>query len=277
MTFYNVFFLYNFFGDKMKVYIDLIFLLNYYLDFLLLLTTSITLKRHVSLKRISLGAFLGSFTLIFLFIPFSKFMLFLFKIIIALIMVIATFKYIDIKYTSSNLLYFFMISIILGGFLYYLNIEFSYTQVGLLFVKHHLNINAIFLILISPIILLIYLKQQKKIKSTYQLSYQVKIVLQNQEYLLNAFLDTGNQLIDPITNKPIILLEKGILPEDNLPFYYIPFHSLNNQNLLKCIKPQYIEIENKKFNSYLVGISDKKFNFEGVTCILNNKLLEELS
>ncbi len=261
----------------MKIYLDLIYFFNYYLDFLLLLTTSIVLKRNVSLKRVFIGAFLGSFSIFLLFFRLSSFTLFIFKIFLALIMVITTFKYENLKYTSSNFIYFYMISIILGGFLYYLNIEFNYTSIGMLFVKHKLNVNAIFLLLISPIILFIYIKQNKKMKSNYNLSYNVKIVLKNrQEYQLTGYLDTGNSLFDPITNKPIILLEKGILDEKNNNFYYIPFQSLNNHNLLKCLRPQYIEIESKRFNNYLIGISDKKFNFEGIKCILNNKLMEEL-
>ena len=261
----------------MKVYVDLIYLLNYYLDFLLLLTTSIVLKRNVTLKRIFFGAFIGSLSIFYLFFNISSIFLFLFKILIAFLMVIVTFHYGNLKYTFNNFIYFYMISIILGGFLYYLNIEFSYTNIGLLFIKHHLNINAVFLILVSPIIFIVYIKQMKMMKSKYNLSYSVKIVLKNnQEYVLSGFLDTGNSLFDPVTNKPIILLEKDILDEENNLFYYVPFHSLNNKNLLKCIRPKYIEIDNKKFNNYLIGISDKKFEFEGVKCILNNKLMEEL-
>ena len=261
----------------MKVYVDLVYFFNYYLDFLLLLTTSIVLKRDISLKRICLGAFLGSLSIFFLFFKLSSISLILFKIFIAVIMIIVTFRFENMKYTISNFLYFYMISIILGGFLYYLNIEFSYTSIGLLFKKHKLNISAIFLLLISPVILLLYIKQEKKMKSNYNLTYNVKIVLKSQqEYILNGFLDTGNSLFDPITSKPIILIEKGIVDEKNNKFYYVPFHSLNNQNLLKCLRPKYIEIENKKFNNYLIGISDKKFNFEGIKCILNNRLMEEL-
>lgn len=273
MSFFYIIFLVN----KMKVYIDLVFLLNLYLDFLLLLTASIVLKRNVSLKRIFLGSCVGSFTIFFLFFKVISLFLFFFKMIIAILMVIVAFKYENLRYTFNNLIYFYMISIILGGFLYYLNIEFSYTPVGLFFVRHKLNVNAIFLIIISPIILYLYVHQTKKMKSSYSLSYKVKIVLKNeQEYELNGFLDTGNKLVDPITNKPIILLEEGIINEQVNNFYYIPFHSLNNNNLLKCLRPKYIEIENKKFNNYLVGISDKKFALDGVKCILNNKLLEEL-
>lgn len=261
----------------MKVYVDLVFVLNLYLDFLLLLTTSIVLKRNSKLKRIIAGAFLGSLSVLFLFWNIGSFSLFLFKIGIATLMVIIAFGYKDLKYFLNNLGYFYMISVILGGFLYYLNLEFSYTHMGIVFINKGISINACVLIIISPVILYIYYRQAKKMKSTYNLTYQVSITLNNQKKLIvNGFLDTGNKLVDPITGKPIILIEKGIIKEENTKFYYVPFHSLNNHNLLKCFKPKSIEMNGKIYKNYLIGISDKKFSMEGVECILNNKLMEEL-
>ena len=57
---------------------------------------------------------------------------------------------------------------------------------------------------------------------------------------------------------------------------YVPFNSLNNHNLLPCIKPKEVKINEKKYFNYLVGITDKKFNMNGVECILHSKLLEEI-
>ena len=108
-------------------------------------------------------------------------------------------------------------------------------------------------------------------------TYQVIIALKNgKKYTLHGFLDTGNKLVDPITNKPIILIERDVIKETQLKYYYVPFNSLNNHNLLKCLKPEYVEINKKKYKNYLLGISDKKFSLEGVECVLNNKLMEEL-
>lgn len=261
----------------MKVYVDFVFLLNFYLDFLLLMVTSIVLKRNASIKNIILGTLIGSFSLIFLFFRISSFLLFFFKVVIAILMILVTFGYRDLKNLINNLGYFYMISVILGGFLYYLNVEFSYKQVGLIFINNGLSVNAIFLIIISPIILYIYIRQAKQFKSLLSLTYKVEITLRNKRVItLNGFLDTGNKLIDPITNKPIILIEKGIIDEDSERIYYIPFNSLNNHNLLKCIKPLYVVIDEKKYNNYLLGISDKKFHLDGVQCLLNNKLMEEM-
>ena len=167
----------------MKVYVDLIILLNFYLDFLLLMTTSITLKRNVTIKRVILGTLVGSISIIFLFWSINNIMLFIFKIIIAISMNIITFKYKDLKYTLNNLGYFYMISIILGGFLYYLNLEFSYTHIGMIFINKGISVNAIFLIIISPLILYIYYRQAKKFKTNFNLIYEINICLKNKKTL----------------------------------------------------------------------------------------------
>lgn len=246
----------------MKIYLDLIFIFNFYLDFLILLVTNIVLKRNIPLKRILLGTIIGSFSLIFLFFNINNNLLFILKIILAIIINYLTFGFKDIKYIINNVTYFYMISIILGGFLYYLKQEFN-------------KIPYIIFIIISPIILYIYIKQNKKNKSLHNLKYQVILYLKSGKYILTGFLDTGNKLVDPISNKPIILVNKGIINEEQENFYYIPFNSLNNHNLIKCLKPLSIKINKKVYKNYLIAISDKKFNFDGVECLLNNSLLEE--
>ena len=189
MTYFYVFFLYNFFGDDMKVYVDMVFLLNFYLDFLLLMTTSIVLKRNASLKRLILGTIIGSLSIFFLFFPINQILLFLLKVLIAVGMVLMAFRYKDLKYTLNNLGYFYMISVILGGFLYYLNVEFSYSHIGLIFFHHKMNGNALFLIIISPIILYIYNKQSKKFKTMYNLLYDVEIVLKKEKILYKLLIN----------------------------------------------------------------------------------------
>ena len=117
------FFLYNKKGEKMTIYIDLVFFLNFFFDFVLLLTVNNTLKRNVKMKRLFLGAFVGSITIFFLFLPISSFWLFSIKIFLGLLMCLATFGIKDRKYLIQNLGYLYMTSTVLGGFLYFLNLE----------------------------------------------------------------------------------------------------------------------------------------------------------
>ena len=100
-------------------------MLNFIYDSLLLLTVSITLKRNISLKRIFLGGLIGSLSTFIIFIPLNKYVLLLLKILVGLLMILITFKYKNLKYTFNNIIYLYMCSVILAGFLYFLKIEFS--------------------------------------------------------------------------------------------------------------------------------------------------------
>ena len=63
----------------MKVYVDLVMIVNFILDFILLLGVSMLLKRNVNLKRVIFGSFIGGLSIIILFIPMNVITLFIFK------------------------------------------------------------------------------------------------------------------------------------------------------------------------------------------------------
>lgn len=263
----------------MKIYLDLVFLINFCYDFLILMTVDITLKRHTTIKRLLLAGLFGSLSLGILFLKIPSFILFILKNIVSVLMVLIAFKYRDIKYTMSNVFYLYMVSITLGGFLYFLDVQFSYKQEGLFFYFDGLSINYILLMIIAPIILYLYVKEHKKIKATYNLNYEVKIVFRNnKELLCHGYLDSGNRLKDPITKKYIILVERESLKKyiHNKDPIYVPYKALNKSGLVKCFSIKYIDINNQIFSNYLVGEAVNTINLEGIDCLLNNKLMEDL-
>lgn len=274
MTKYLSYFFYNKFGDYMKIYLDLLILLNFILDFLLLIGVGIILNRQTNLKKILISSLIGSITIISLFFSISSFGLFLIKLIISIIMVIVTFGYRDITYTLKNLFYLYTVSIILGGFFYFINIEFD-----LLLNTNGIVLNFIILLLFSPIVIYYYIKQIKDIKLNYNNYYNIDLYLKNGKIIeLTAFLDTGNKLIDPYKRRPIILINKDKLNNDyNIDNYLlVPYDTVNNHGLLKCLVPEKIYIHNVGIrNNFLIGISEEKIKIDGVDCILNKMLLEE--
>ena len=141
----------------MKVYLDLVFLLNFCYDLLLLMTIDITLKRHMNIKRLLIASIVGALSLGILFLPFNKVILFILKILVSVLMILIAFKYKNIKYTLINLLYLYMCSVILGGFIYMLDVEFSYKREGMVFYFDGLSINYILLLIVGPCIIALYI------------------------------------------------------------------------------------------------------------------------
>lgn len=262
----------------MKLYIDLIILLNFFLDFILLFSVSLILKRNAKLIRILLGALVGGVSILSLFISVSSLTLFLIKIFISIIMVIVTFSFRSLKFTLNNLLYLYLSSIILGGFLYYLNDELSYKNNGLLFFHSGFSINWIIVVISAPIIIFLYVLQTRKLKQEYARRYEVNIVLLNdKEIRITGFYDTGNSLVDPYKKRPIILINKHLLKGYKPKFILVPCVTVNKESLIKCFKIKRLIInKNVIKKDVLVGISDNNFGIEGVDLLLHEKIIKEL-
>lgn len=262
----------------MKLYLDLIFFLNFAFDFLLLMSVSLILRRNIKISKILLGSLVGAISIFLLFLKINSFELFMYKLVISILMILVTFKFKSITYTLKNMFYLYIVSIVLGGFLYLLNIEFSYKQVGLVFYHNGLSINFIILLIASPIILFIYIKQTLNLKNNYSNYYKVDIYLKDGTIKkVNAFLDTGNKLKDPYKKRPIILVDKKALnfdyEEGNT--LLVPYDGINSHGLLKCIVPDQIYIYGVGVKTnLLIGISNEEIDIDGVDCILHTKLLE---
>ena len=249
----------------MVVYLDLLLILNFIYDYLLLMTVTIVLKRNTSWKRLLVGALIGMISTLIIFIPLNEYILFILKIIIGIIMIIVTYQYKDFKYTINNIIYLYMCSVILGGFLYYLKIEFN-------------NFAYPITLLIAPLILYLYIKEQRKLRQVLNFYKKVIITFKNNKQIeLNGFIDSGNKLKDIITNKYIIIInKKSIKGIYNIRSpMYVPIKTVNKNSLLTCISIKNIMIDNKVYHNYLLGITEEFNSSDGIECLLNYHLLEE--
>ena len=249
----------------MTVYIDGLLFLNFYLDFLLLLTVVVILKRNVKLFRIILGSFLGSLTILVLFFKIGSLELFFIKIYLSFIMCIVCFGYHNLKSFLINVGCFYMVSILLGGFLYFLNITFSYKNNGLVFFNNGISVNALFLILVSPIILYFYIKQMKMFKSKVVCFFKTNIYVGKKILNLNGYLDTGNTLT--YKSKPVILT--NIDNNFRNKKIYIPYIVIGGSGVLECIKVRKVEVIGiGVFENVYLGFS-KDFKLAGADVLLN--------
>ena len=250
------------------VYIDLLVIQDLIYNYMMLICVGTLLTRITNIKKIFLSSVIGTIPLIFLFLKISNSLNLLITFIFSIIMSIISFSYKDILYTMKNIFYMYMSGIFIAGFIYLIN-------TNLLPNIDNYLLNVILLILSSPIITIIYIKSIKKIKNNYSNYYKVDIYLNAQAKInVIAFLDTGNKLIDPYKHRPIILIKKTLINIKNKKILLVPYNTVNNSDLLKCIVPEKIYIDKVGFRkNFLVGLMDE-VNIEGVDCILNQKLLE---
>lgn len=255
----------------MKVYIDILLTINFMLDFILLLGVSVILKRRVSIKRVILGSFIGGLSILILFIPMNNILLFIFKLLISIIMILITFKYNSFRYTFMNLLYLYILSIFLGGMLYFLNNQFCIKRKGLVFINNGFSITLIFILIISPIVIYLYIKQERNLKSIYNNYISVKIVYKDIILDLIGYKDSGNNL-SYLGNK-VILLDKRKIIFDIEKYMLVPLSTVSGNDIVKCFKPDKVLVNNFLVKKVLVGIIDNTY-MDGVDVILNNRIGE---
>lgn len=188
----------------------------------------------------------------------------LLELITIILMITIAFKYKNIRYFLTNMLYTYILSILLGGLIYLFNSK----------VTLNIYLNYLVIIILSIEVMTLYIKENKKIKNTYNNYYKVDIYFKDKEKIsLIGFLDTGNSLYDPYKKRPIILVDKKYQKEDK--FILVPYHTINGEGLLKCIKPEKVYIEKIGYkNNLLVAFSSSPSTINGVEVLLHKDLMK---
>ena len=254
----------------MIIYVDLVIILNFIIDCLLLIGVSLLLKRKAKLKRLILAALFGSISTLLLFYLHSNLLLLLYKFIISVIMVITAFGYVNFHYFKDNLFWLYVIAIILGGTIYLLNDQIALTNQGIVFSASGFKINILMLLLIGPLIIYKYIKFQRTLANNYSNYYDVNIYYKGLLISEPGFLDTGNKLVDPYFQRPIILVNKDLV---NIPVksFFVPYKVMGGKGLLEVFKPEKLVINQELKHRVLVGLSD--VNLNGFKIILNTEAI----
>ena len=104
----------------MKIYLEYIFIINFLLDFMILYGTKRILKKNTSNLKLIISSIIGSFSTFILLINISNLSLFIIKIILSIIMITISFGITNLK---ENILYFYFLSIIIGGLIYLFDLK----------------------------------------------------------------------------------------------------------------------------------------------------------
>lgn len=245
----------------MEMYIDLFFIFNVIIDYIIILSVSILLKRKSSYTRMILSSLLGGISSLLLFTSFNRILIMIISIIL---MVLISFGYKGIRYVISNILYMYILSTLLGGIVYLFNVK----------VINSIPLTYLIIIIIAIEVMILYIKESKKMKNIYNNYYKVDIYFKDKDKIsLIGFVDTGNNLYDPYKKRPIILVSSRYKREDN--FILVPYHTLSGDGLLKCIKPDIIFIEGIGYKgNVLIAFSDSPNLINGVDVILHKDVMK---
>ena len=187
----------------MKVYLDVVFFLNFMFDFLLLITVAIEQKRYPKKRRVFLASLVASFSTLFLFLPLTNFTLLLLKIIVSIFMILISFGKNRMLSCLKNL---YENSILLGGLIYAVDLQIRYHKNGFLFFHDKTEFSLILVLLFSPFLFYLFVKGEKKEKEQRQNLHHVTIIYQNIKMEVEGYLDTGNTIKDPYKKRSVLIL-----------------------------------------------------------------------
>jgi stage II sporulation protein GA (sporulation sigma-E factor processing peptidase) len=252
----------------MVINIDVLIIENIMVNYFLLYITSQTIRIKTNFKRVILPSTLGGLYVVTMVFPKLKLLTTLpFKLLIAVIMIIIMLRVKDLILNIKALLIYILYSMMMAGICFFIEISGNsnavYNRILLNFSYKELMLVVILLyVLINRMV--IYIRDRKQLLS---LTYIVEIVDKESQKLVTALLDTGNELREPATNLPVMILERSYIEHfqiGNDERLYIPYKVVNGQGgMLLGFKPDYIIIHNgseMKRRDVVVAFCDGKLS-----------------
>lgn len=200
----------------MTLYLDVIWALNFLFDSLLLYLTGIILKRNLKLWRIFLGGFVGSLIILLTLLPIETYSGHpITKLSFSVVMVLFVFGYKRLSYFFNGLVTFYLITFLIGGALigvhYFISFDAMLSSAVLLESTKGFGdpISWLFVLLGFPLAWHFSKRSMDKIEMTkisYEENVDVFIRIAGLELQLRGLIDSGNQLYDPISKMPVMVV-----------------------------------------------------------------------
>ena len=288
------------------IYADVVFLMNFCMDFLALFAAGKILGLKLSIGRLSLSGEIGAFYCIFTFLyDGGKIIIpeILINITVSVIMCFIAFNIESlIKFTKVFLIFYSACFMLGGGIeaLYYLSgfiksdntddMKFGVPSVQVIIISA--GICAFIIIFTGSLF-----KRHSEIKDT-----EIIIGFMGREITVNTIVDSGNLLYDPISSLPVIIVNlKSVLnlfdlktlefflydsvaylgnqkfsdPESlkklqTLKFRVIPLKTVaGSNNILPAFTPDYIRYKKRNKNKNIKNKAEKFYGINAVIAVDN--------
>ena len=232
----------------MTAYLDIIFVENLCMNYIILFTTGYFIKTKANPIRLFISSCCGSIYAILMYIYDNIFFPnFFIKIILSVVIILIAFYPKDFRNFFKQLIIFYLISFVFGGcamfLLYFIKPQNVLIRNGVYVGRYPIKIVLLGGI-VGFIITKISFRFVKGKIGRKDMYVKLKIFNNNNSVQVKALIDTGNMLKDPITKTPVIVVEANSLA------YIIPDNILNN--LQKIILGEYEEIQTDYISKFRV-------------------------
>lgn len=280
----------------MTIYLDIILCENLLMNYIILFATYVIIKpktKHPQI-RIILSSLIGSVYAVIVYLNILSIYSNIFaKIILSVVMVYVAFNAKNAKTLLKQILIFYLVSFIFGGctfaLIYFIKPENVKMKNGVFVGVYPLKVGLIAgaIAFVTTQIAFKINKSKLNNKNTF---FNIQLYYKNQSITVKALLDSGNMLKDPISQAPVIIVEREslseIIPEKVLDYIgniiggdetenkqdiqeylskirMVPFMSLGKENgMLVGIRLDKIKIETEDIDiqkeNVIAGIYEKR-------------------
>lgn len=234
----------------MIVYADIFFIENFIVNLFLLSVTMKCLKHKYRFSLLSAASCIGGVYSFVLLIPKLKFLASLpFELLTAYLMIRIVYGKTTLINMLKVLIIFLMLTFTLSGICFLFSLKQNYYILDGIYKIKKYSIKYIMLGLMIIFVfsdrMIEYIKDKITVNNYI---YVMEFEIEGKKYRIKSFLDTGNELKEPVTNLPCILIEKEIFSEFNFGnknIYSIPYNAIGYGGELRGIRVNNIKIKGR--------------------------------
>jgi stage II sporulation protein GA (sporulation sigma-E factor processing peptidase) len=251
---------------------------------------------------VAIGSFIGGFSSLIIFFDVKYQVLsFFIKLLTAAVIVAVSFLPRSIRGFIKLYSGFFTVSVIFGGVMYFLEITINPEKImyynGTVYFDMSLAYLVGSVLVIYGLFLLVQYFLDKKVSS--ENLCEVKIFFRNSAVSLLSIIDTGNNLTDGLTGRPVVVAELSAVAPlfdfseldflkkgnyENIPealkkyIRVVPCGAVTGDGLLLAFIPEKVEVKTKTrvyINDYcVIAVLNKQLSEGEYKALLNEKILQ---
>lgn len=223
----------------MEIIIEYTLIDNLVIDFLILYLSCKILKHKVVFWELALSSCVGTAcALVMPIINLPTYAMVFFKLTLGAIMVLISLPCNNFKKAFISFMGFILMTAGMGGICFFLlfmisgdiSINLLTTYSSQIPVGVILLVCSLTFYFVNKLIKLIY---KKRMLNTF--IYETTFLNDGKEIKIDAYLDSGNTLIDPITNKPVVIINFTLFNKlYNLPLEKVLMKNVGDKEIKNC-------------------------------------------
>lgn len=285
----------------MVVYVDVLIVINLFVNYALLLCSSFILKGKTKNLRLLAGAMLGSLYGLVIFLPeIPVYIELSMRVAITFLIVIVAFGFKNLRRFLRCFFTFLAVTVAFGGIMFALWVTVA--PIGMIYnngtVYFDIDISVLAISTIACFTLVSIVSKIISRRAPTQMMYNLTICNSGKSISGIALCDTGNSLTENFSGYPVIIGEYNtllsVLPKSVTDYYANPSMNNNVENLriivcktvsdvslLPAFRPEKVEItslsKNVKTDEVYVAVTQNRIGGGEFDFILNPKIFDGVS